>query len=408
MLTNDLLKVKISDSVIAPVLVSQTSLQKERAEIILQLVKEHQGRPKGELLDAIKDIAALEVNHKLWKGLAKVMLDQCEFVAPVLEQCPDLTAMELRKKVFLKSSSYGLASLNSQFHRKSKDDILREIGDELGCEGHEIEAFLYADHKEMHLLEEIPKIQTATELIQRYNLVAYQSLLLYASSMRIKLFDIAPKWLRYIFRRLKFNRLMFQVWQHPTHIELLIDGPQSVLKQSSKYGLQFAMFLPVLPLLPGTWHLQAEILWGQKRKVRKQMMITSEQSLYSHYEARGVWKSNAEEWFEQRFLEKERGWVLAQGKMLNLGEQQVLIPDFAFKKSEDGQDIAYLDIIGFWRRNYLDQVIKKAPKNVIFAVSKKYAADAKNLPNTLQERIVFFSEVISVTSVLEKIEKIKP
>ena len=88
------------------------------------------------------------------------------------------------------------------------------------------------------------------------------------------------KWLALIFRRIKFYRLIFQIYQRKNIGEIIIDGPQSLLKQSSRYGMQFAMFLPVLPLLPFDWELQANVLWGKKRKFKKSLLLDSAMGLH--------------------------------------------------------------------------------------------------------------------------------
>lgn len=406
MLTSDLLQVKVSGTDIAPSWVSTKSAgQLERAQVVLDLVHGHHHKTKGELQEAIKDIASLEVNHKFWKGLAKVLVDQCEFVSPQLRALPDMTAEELRNMVFQTSVEHGLGSLSNRFDRLKNIDIINIVSQKISADPIEIQRFLYADHKEMHILESLPELSTPLDLLHRYNLVACQSLLLHASQVRIQLHSLPAKWLRFIFRRIKFYRLMFQLWQHSeTHIEIQIDGPQSVLQQSTRYGLQFAMFLPILPLLPCNWSVQAEILWGDKRKSKKNLHIDQSTGLVSHYSVSGVWKSNTEEWFTQRFLEKDRGWTLAEGEVVDIGEQQVLIPDCTFIK-KDGSVKVYLEIVGFWRKNFLQSIIHKSPPNIIFAVSKRYASDTAILPKNLQERIVFFAEVLSVTEIVQLLEK---
>ena len=119
-------------------------------------------------------------------------------------------------------------------------------------------------------------------------------------------------------------------------LEILIDGPQSLLNHSSRYGLQFAMFLPILPHYSGEWSLEADLLWGKKRKFKKRMILNDGTGLKSHYKLKGLWRSNAEEWFEKRFKEKDRGWVLSEPEVLDLGEQQVLIPNFKLTQVDDG------------------------------------------------------------------------
>ena len=49
----------------------------------------------------------------------------------------------------------------------------------------------------------------------------------------------------------------------------MIDGPQSLLTQSSRYGLQMAMILPILPLFHGKWSMMRPCCGEKNVKVRK-------------------------------------------------------------------------------------------------------------------------------------------
>ncbi len=408
MLTNDLLEVKVSGRVLEPKLLSlRSALQLDRAEILLQMFTAHQGKPLGELNADIQGITALEVNHKIWKGLAKVLIDNSTFEPPILEHHPDLSPSELRERVFVRSAELGLATQNPSFGRQSKEMILESIASELNESVDNVLSFLYADHKDMHRLTKLPQAKTAVDVLHRYNLVLCQSLLLYAKSIRVVLHKPTSKWLDMLFRRVKFYRLLFRVWKYEDRVELLIDGPQSLLSQSSRYGMQFAMFLPLLPLFNGQWQLDATLLWGKKRKSEKSMRLTHATGLQSHYQLKGLWKSNTEEMFEQRFAEKDWGWTLSDGEVLYLGEQQVMVPNYKLTSQEDSSREAYLNVIGFWRKKQVLAMMDAAPNNVIFAVSKRYAGATESLPKRVQNRVILFAEVIPIKSVLELLMKIK-
>ena len=63
---------------------------------------------------------------------------------------------------------------------------------------------------------------------------------------------------------------------------LTLDGPTSLLKLSTRYGMALANWFPVLLLSECDWRLEATIRWG-KRGLRKQMRLTSDMGLVSHY-----------------------------------------------------------------------------------------------------------------------------
>ena len=145
----------------------------------------------------------------------------------------------------------------------------------------------------------------------------------------------------------KFHRLMFTVKKRGKKVIFSIDGPQSLFQQSTKYGMQLALFLPSLLLQPCSWKLEANLLWGKKKKFKKKLRLTEQMGLKSHYKATGTWRSQAEVWFEERFLAKSTDWVLSPGELVKLSGQNVIIPDFSFKK---GNVVAYMEILGFWIR----------------------------------------------------------
>ena len=407
MLTSDLVQVKITGSLLEPKLLSlRSKAHLSKAEQLLAIVRNHQGRTLGEFKECIQGITALEVKHKLWKGLAKVLVEQCTFEAPSLDGHEGCSAADLRQRVFVRSAELGFATQNASFGRFTQHAILTEIANELNVAMDNLLAYLYADHKDMHILQHLPAIETPEQMLQRYNLVLCQSILLHAKKIKVTLFNPSAKWLRLIFRRIKFYRLMYRVFKRGDVIEVLIDGPQSLLNQSSRYGLQFAMFLPVLPLYTEFWKVEAELAWGKKRKVRKQMILDPSLGLSSHYQPRGLWKSTTEEWFEQRFFEKEREWSLSEGDVLDLGAQQVLIPNFKIQHQTNPQRFGYLNVVGFWMKAHVVDLVERSPDNVIFAVSKRYATDAKKLPKRVQDRLIIFAEVITVKDVLSILNKI--
>ncbi len=402
MLTSDLIQVKIDGQTLEPRwLKVESRSHLEKAGILVDLLQNHQGCTLGAFKLKVQEITSMEVKHKIWKGLAKVLLDQCTFDAPLLPNNSNVSPSDLRHQLFTLSATLGFATLNPSFGRQTNEMVVDSIAKDLGESVGDVLAFLYADHKDMHVLTLVPNITEPQQLLHRYNLVLCQSILLHAKSIKVVLSSPSAQWLRLIFRRIKFYRLLYRVWKRDGALEIVIDGPQSLLSHSSRYGLQFAMFLPVLPNYPGEWRMEADLMWGKKRKLHKQMVLTEGSDLSSHYQLKGLWRSNTEEWFETRFSKQNLDWVLSQPEALDLGEQRVLIPNFKLTHRFDDEKVAYLNIVGFWRQKHLVDTIRKSPKNVMFAVSRKYAGDAAKLPENTQKRVILFAEVIPVKDVLE-------
>ena len=412
MLTGDLMRVRITGKSIHPALVPvRSSKHRENANAILSLFQGQVGLARrGTLQEGIQSLSGTEVDHKLIRGLGKIALDSSSFRQPHLPS--GLTPRQLRRSVFERAAEKGPLRTAYQPQigaRPTPEELLSEVASEHQIAVSDIQQCLYADRKEMFLLEAAPHMESGQQLIQRYNLVLCQSLLLHASELEITISDLPPKWLRAVFRKLKFHQLLFRVLTEESssaqsNVRIIIDGPQSLLRQSTRYGMQLANCFSIFPSLPGDWEISATVLWGKKRKLRKQLVLNSSQGLVGSHKARGVWRSNAELWFEERFLQKQREWTIGPGEMVLLGEQRALFPEFKFTK---GTQQAYLEILGFWRKKNLRELLSVSPPNILFAVSKRLSGETAALPKNLAARVILFAEVISVPTVLKQLDVIQ-
>jgi len=196
---------------------------------------------------------------------------------------------------------------------------------------------------------------------------------------------------------------MFRFDRAGSEVILNVDGPASLLKQSTKYGLQLATFFPAVLLQECMWRLEATVLWGTKRKLKKSLSLDSGLGLVSHYRDQGGYETQTQAWFVSRFEELDSDWQLSAGEPIDLGSQRLLIPDLTFRR--DGR-IAHLDIVGFWRSGYLKRRVEMTPPNVVLAVSRRLAGDSKKFPAALADQVVSFGEIIPVKQVLEMFDRI--
>jgi predicted nuclease of restriction endonuclease-like RecB superfamily len=63
-----------------------------------------------------------------------------------------------------------------------------------------------------------------------------------------------------------------------------------------------------------------------------------------------------------------------------------------------------MEIIGFWRKDYLQHRIRQCPKNMLLAVSRKLVSDKKKIPKSISDQIIEFAEIIPAKTVLKKLE----
>jgi len=393
-LTGDLVRVRIEQQRLRPSWVDRDdSKLLERAEELVALFRQALAEEwnRGRIDEAVKAVAGTGIDHKLTRGLAKVLTDRGEFDTRGVDPA------ELRREVFRRAAEAGpLSRTAGATGRRTAADLLREIATERALAG-DLSRALYSDLQEEQVLVAWEDIEPR-DLLDRYNVALVQAALLKAETMTIRLSSPAPKELRALITRLKFHQLMYRIERDETATAISIDGPESLLKSTTRYGLQLAVFFPILPRLTCAWSLQALLRWG-RRRLRKTMRITSEMGLVSTNEIKGKWKSQAEEWFEDRFPALESGWTLGPGQPIDLGKQDIIVPDFTFEKR--GR-VAHLDIVGFWRKPYLQRRLANLPDNVILAVSKKLVADKTAVP----KGVLVFGEAISPKDVLERIERV--
>lgn len=408
MLTSELLRVRVKGKQLFPRFVDpeDEELKAWAGELLglFQAAVEERWRLEA-ILEATREMEGLRLDQMLYRGLAKVLLDRATF-----ETHSPIPPPELRARAFALAATRGPLALEAgPTGLPTAATVLGELATELDTTAEALSEALYADLKEQQRLMAFEGFDLYAEdaditLLHRYNLALAQAVLLRASELTVVLGRPEPHRMRQLLRFARFFQLMFRARRLSTGaVELVFDGPQSLLQQSTRYGLQLATFLPALLLQPAPWRLEAEVMWGKTRKFRKTLELTHEAGLRGHYADRGAWTSRAEELLLSRLAELEHGWMVGPGTLLDLGDQRVLAPDLALRK--DGR-VAYVDIVGFWRKGYLEQRLKETPSHVILAVSKRLCGDKAALPATVQKQVVVFAEIINAKEIIARAEAV--
>ncbi len=155
-----------------------------------------------------------------------------------------------------------------------------------------------------------------------------------------------------------------------------VDGPLSLFKLTDKYGTSVAKLLPTI-VLTKKWSIKAWILRktiSQGKKIydfeissAEAPPLAAEPALdrANQLQKRSVDKpshssdydSNVEEKFATRFRQFGSGWeLIREPDPFIVSNGKALIPDFAFEKYNSK---VYLEIIGFWTKEYLSRKIEK-------------------------------------------------
>jgi predicted nuclease of restriction endonuclease-like RecB superfamily len=257
-------------------------------------------------------------------------------------------AANLRKKVFrLSASFHPLVKTIDRFFEHSEAGVKEKIALELGKPWVDIEGDLFADVYEYHRLREFEGYPGPRDLLSRYNIAQVQAALYRAVEMIV--------WtgadLKTILRYAKLAKLMHTIQRTGEgRYRIHFDGPASVLRNTRRYGVLMAKFLPAL-VACSDWEMHGRISSGRKGYMLS-LQLSHRNNLKSHFPALEEFDSSIEENFANKWgSEKREGWSLVrEGEILYKG-QKVFFPDFVMQH-EDGRRI-YFEIIGFWTPQYL-------------------------------------------------------
>ncbi|HHW76545.1 MAG TPA: DUF790 family protein, partial [Xanthomonadaceae bacterium] len=218
------------------------------AERVLALIREHQHRRRGELQAALRALEGDSPDYRIVRGFAHLALNAAEFTLATGELEPEA----LRREVFT------LAAQRGGYGETQAREVLEAVAPRYRLEAETLREALYADLPENHLVTALPDFNPE-QLVDRYNLAQAQGLLYSALYLRLTAHRNVPGEYRRLFRHLKFHGLMYAVEGHlDDGYQIYVDGPASLFRQTRRYGLQMALFLPAL-LRVSRWQLEAVV-----------------------------------------------------------------------------------------------------------------------------------------------------
>jgi len=376
-LTLDLLQISIRRGEVCPRYIDPENEEFFAiAKSLIRIYNESVGRSREELSADLEDYLGTGTDFIFHRGLAKLLLDRCEF-----ETESKIEPIELRRRIWEASARFHRESIGKAFNRT---EVIQMILDEHPSDAEGIDQQMYADLKDQQILQTFRSC-TPAWLLQRYNVSLAQAVLLRATSMEVTLDKQPVGKYREVFRKIKFFQLMHQVeGTSATGYTIRLNGPLSLFKSSQKYGMQMANFLPTL-LHCEKWQLSAHLLWG-KKKVERQFRLAPQQNLRPHTRLTGQWQPEEMTWLLDQFPKLESDWTISNdAEILDLGGRGIMIPDYVFEHV-DGRRV-YMEAFGFWRRTVaqsrLELLQEHGPENFILALSKDLFTgeeDYKDLP----------------------------
>ncbi|ESA32356.1 hypothetical protein N836_27585 [Leptolyngbya sp. Heron Island J] len=380
------------------------------ATSLIALFQATVGDTQGNLNQKLQAIEGDNTDYRIKRGLAHILrssFSTFEIISP-------LDPQTLRQRVFSLASASAPSPVAAQQNLQTLANQLTQELDK-DVEPTHIQQGLYADLKENRILTQFDA-PTPEALIHRYNLSQVQGIFYRASHVVLNLHRNDPGEYKLMFRYLKLFRLMTYIeGEADQGFTITIDGPASLFKASTRYGLDIAKLVPAI-LHVTRWHLSATLQWKDtytKKLSEKSYTLDSECSLVSHYPPGKPYDSMIEAAFAERWaslVEKSKTqWQLEREVELIPIPGSVMIPDFRLVHP-DGR-VYLLEIVGYWRPDYLRkkfaQVQKSDCSNLILAISErlnlaKSGIDVKKVP----AKIVWFKDKLQTKPVLNLLESL--
>lgn len=376
---------------------------RSQAEVTIAQFQASIGQPKHMLDAAIAELEGTSPDFKVQRGLAHLLESGfCTF-----EVVSPIDPLSLRRRVFELANQQAPS-------RDRAVAVLERVATELTAEGDreilpaELQQSLYADLPQNRILTQFDP-PTPEALIHRYNLSQVQGIFYRASHLRIDAYRNDPGEYKLLFRYLKLFQLMTYIeGDEDTGFTISVDGPASLFKASTRYGLSLAKAIPAL-LHVTKWRAIATLQDSDplNRSPQERFYeLTADCELVSHYPAGKPFDSLIEESFAKRWETMKTEWKLEREVHLIPIPGSVAIPDFRLVHPDGRSWI--LEIVGYWRPEYLRkkfaQVIKADRPDWILAISErlnleKAGLDARQLP----AKVIWFKDRLAPKAVLEAI-----
>ncbi len=405
MLPSDLLIYRQNGETVVPKKLPLDSRSIGLASDRIECFQEYVGKTQGELNEKLAEMEGDSPDYRVKRGLAHILrssFSTFEIVSP-------LEPSELRHKVFTEAAKKIPIPRNRSL---TLDAIAHNLSLELNRKvpREEIEKGLYADLQENRILTEFdPPIPDA--LIHRYNLSQVQGIFYRASNIVINAHRNDPGEYKLLFRYLKLFQLMSYIeGDSDTGFTITLDGPASLFKASTRYGLSLAKMIPAL-LHVSKWSLQAKLQqrdsYSGNIKSGRFALESDRCYLVTHYPPGKPYDSMLEASFAKSWGKTKTEWRLEREVDLVPLPGSVMIPDFRLVHP-DGRDFL-LEIVGYWRPEYLKkkfyQIKNSDVTNLILAVSERLNLEKAGVSFTdLPNRVIWFKNKLQPKAVLKVLE----
>ncbi len=405
MLPTDLLLHRYSGEALIPKRLAIAAENQAIAADLIQTFKAAVGGTRADLNQALAELEGTDTDYRIKRGLAHLLLSEAfshfEVVSP-------LDPVSLRQRIFTLAAQ---RVPSVQATQTTIQQVAVALSQEMGYEirPDQVQAGLYADLPDNQRLISFEP-PTVDVLLHRYNLSQVQGVFYRASQVVINAHRNDPGQYKLLFRYIKLFRLMSYVEGDADHgFTLTIDGPTSLFRPNTHYGLKLAMLLPAL-LHVTRWSLTATLhskdsYAGTVRSHR--FTLDSDCGLVTHYPPGKTYDSLLEQGFVERWQKAKTEWRLEREVDLIPIPGSVMIPDFRLLHP-DGRSLL-LEIVGYWRPDYLKkkfaQVRQSGRDDLILAVSERLNLEKAGIDlRQISTPIVWFKDRLTPKAILAVIE----
>lgn len=359
------------------------------------------GASEGQTLDEINDsLAVVERDarsEKIWAGLKKLALDDCEFGASY-----DIDAPLLRKAVFELASR--LRRESSAEQPFSREIVLETIAPQFNIAPQDIPESMFSDLKGASRLTRAPGLNAET-LLQRYDMAQIQGVLLRAVTLSVVVNCDHPEQARWFFQKLKFRQLLYRLAEmSPGKYRVEVEGPFSLFESVTKYGLSLALLVPDLLGFSET-KISAEVRWGKER--RPLHFETSLQGIGDGVATTGV-RDDIQALIAQLRRKKTPFEVSLNREIFDIPGVGLCIPDI--KLSAPGRQDVYVEVLGFWSRDAVFRRVEWAKKNtqvkVVFAISSRLRVKKEVLEPETGAALYVYKNTMNAAALLAQVEEL--
>ncbi len=362
-----------------------------------RLVRKLEGRPRSTVVEALRRQERRVRDTRRLAGISKTLLDRCTFRPPQGAE----RAEAIREALF---------RARGERWPPTPGDLrapYRDAAQSLQMPEERVDALLFADRPEAHLLVRAPRFDGARHL-DLYNLDLARAVLLDAVQVTL---EARGGW-KAIFRAVKLARLMYRIeaTAGAGRYRVELTGPAaSFVVRARRYGFRFARVVPALTQAPG-WSLDAVVEWEGGRlpfHLDGSAPVAGSRGRGRPRHDSGFERSLARD-FAEKLGDEREGWTLhREGTPLPMGEE-LFLPDFTFRH-RDGRE-ALVEIVGFWTREYLETKLRKVRaaglEHLILVVYAALEAGEGELEATAPGRVLRFVRKPQIGQVMEAVEAV--